>query len=192
MYGERVFLARNEKKYKYFSLSKDKKNAQSTLEYALIFPVLFLMILAIFELALMWHQYYSLENATREISANIVLDDEYRCVNQEDALSIIKKKTAFLQEKNLSFDTNILNNIMTFTSNESYKGKPFVVVKIDCTLSGFNPGKYQPAAQVQLQAVHRLHFFAASLPNFRTGKRIVIIPDNVVLVSTKVATLSRN
>ena len=177
-------MARNEKKHK-------SSVAQSTLEYALIFPVLFLLILGIMELAFMWHDYNSVELVAREISANIAISEGLGCVSEERAQEIILKKTAILQERTLSFAQSKADKVMTFTSNEQYKGKPFVVVKIDCSPAGVNGGE-QNAPSVQVQAVHRMRFFIASLPNLKTGERIVIIPDNFVFVSSKVVTLGQN
>ena len=186
MFGKRIFLARNEKKYKYGAMRRFC--AQSTLEYALIFPVLFLLILGIMELAFMWHEYNSVELAAREISANIAVSAGIGCVSEEKAQEIVLKKTAILQERALTFNVQNTDGVMSFTSNEQYKGKPFVVVKIDCSPSGVNGGGIG-SPSVQVQAVHRMRFFIASLPNLKTGERIVIIPDNFVFVSTKVATL---
>lgn len=177
-------MARDEKKFKYPRVSfkvhsLEEHSAQSTLEYALIFPLLFVMILGIFELALMWHSYNSLQFAAQDVASNIVLGDSLGCVSPEEMTSIVKKKTAFLQEKSLSFSYNDLDGVTTIQSNELYRGKPFVAAKIDCSFSQHNLPK------VQMQSVHKLHFFSASLPNFKTAERIILIPDNVVFTSTK-------
>ena len=128
---------------------------------------------------------------SNEISANIIFSDSFGCVSQERALRVVEEKTAFLQEVKLSFAVQNSDGVMTFTSNETYKDRPFVTIKIDCSISGVNGFGVQTPS-VQISAVHRLHFFAASLPNFRTGRRIVIIPDNVVLVSAKRVTVGQN
>lgn len=188
MFGKRVFLARNEKKSGYSGL-KSIRYAQSTLEFALVFPMLILLVLGIIELAFMWHQYNSVELAAREISSNLALIETNACSDSAEVSDIIAKKTAFLQERQISFSVNAAENVATYTSNESFKGNPFVVVKIDCN-GRFS--SFLPEQTVQVEAAHRLHFFAASLPDFRTGKRIVIIPSSVVLVSSKIGEVARN
>lgn len=161
------------------------KPAQSTLEYALIFPFLFVIILAIFELAFMWHSYNSLESAAQDVAANIVLSEGYGCATQDEMLSIVKRKTAILQEREISFVANTVDGVTTLVSNEQYKGKPFVTAKIDCYAPA---GSVRTSPSVQLQSVHKMHFFRASLPNLRTGERIIIIPDNVMFTSSKIFT----
>ena len=190
MFRERILLARDEKKYCYSRLNHSHKS-QSTLEFALILPLLVLMILGIMELAFLWHQQNSLELAADEIAANLALVDGFGCYMSEEAKNVITNKTAFLQERKISFSSQITNNANTYTSNESFKGKPFVVVKVDCIKNSASSAS-SSSFSVQLQAVHRLHFFSASLPNFRTGSRITIIPDNVTLISKKKSVLTKN
>jgi len=147
------------------------------------------MILGIMELAFMWQQYNSVELAARDISANLALLEDSGCSASGEALNVVSAKTDFLQERQLTFNVKAVDNVVTYTSNEKFKDNPFVVVKVDC--SG-RLAPFQPARTVQVQATHRLHFFAASLPDFRTGRRIVIIPSSVMLVSSKIAEVSRN
>lgn len=185
-------MARNEKEYKHSRLVLAKIKAQSTLEYALIFPILLLMILGIFELSFLWHQYNTVELATIEISANISLLNDFGCNNSVETQNIIRRKTSILSNRQLTFNYQKNGNENTYTSNEVFQGSPIAVVKIDCTSDDRNIHSLQSAPTVQLQAKHQLMFFSASLPNFRTGERIIIIPNNVNLVSTKKVTLGQN
>lgn len=172
-------MARNEKKYKYSRLIKIRKYfAQSTLEYSMIVLMLILMIFGVFELGLMWHQYNSLEFATQDISSNLALLDNLGCGDAQTK-DIIEKKTQILASGiNLTYkpDGN------GYVSEQSYAGTPFVTVKLDCS---------QKPPSLQIQSVHRLILISASLPNFKTGRRIVIIPDNVRFTSTKKVTLGK-
>ena len=178
-------MARNEKKFKHLRLRLFASNAQSTLEYAIIFPMLFFMIMGIWELAFMWHQYNSMEFALQDISSNIALLDGNICTTRNDVKDIITKRTAILHPTSLSYSSNTNGNMINYISNQQYKNTPIVNVNIDCNVST----EYDNLSPtVQLQVTHKLLFFTASLPDFRTGGRIEIIPSNVKLVSTKSAT----
>ena len=187
MLWKRIFLARNEKKYQ-------SSIAQSTLEYALIFPMLFILILGIMELAFLWHDYNSVEFAAREISANVALSNLHDCISEAQAKKIVEDRTAILQFAKLSFNSskNAKGDVMTFASTaKNSEGTPLVTVKIDCSKDGKIVHSGNMAPIVQVRAVHFLHFFIASFPNFRTGKRIIIIPESVNLTSTKIVTMAR-
>ena len=179
-------MARNEEKFKYLRLIFLQKKAQSTLEYALIFPLLFLMILGVWELALMWHQYNSLEFVAKEISANIALLDN-PC-NNSDVTNIIIEKTAILHPVPLTYTIKKNGKVTSFTSIQQYDKKPIVEAKIDCSAMNVYD---EPLPILQMTSAHKLMFFSASLPNFKTGERIEIIPKNVTFVSSKNITISK-
>ena len=181
-----VFLARNEKKFKYTRIKLLKLKAQSTLEYAIIFPMLFLMIMGIWELAFMWHQNNSMELVLQDISSNIALLDGNPCVFDNNIQNLIIERTGILHPIDLTYAIKTDTNKITYTSNQQYNGNPIVTVNIDCSVSSDN---ITLSPTVQLKVAHKLMFFAASLPNFRTGERIEIIPSNINFVSSKSATV---
>ena len=177
-------MARNEEKFKYLRIKLFAKKAQSTLEYAIIFPLLFLMILGIWELAFMWHQYNSLEFVAKEISANIALLDN-PCANRAEILNIIRERSAILHPSALTYTTKADGTIVT---TQRYSSSPILEAKIDCSITdSYN----MPLPILQMKAAHKLMFFSASLPNFKTGERIVIIPQNVSFISSKNITIPR-
>ena len=177
-------MARNKEKSKYLRINSFVKKAQSTLEYAIIFPLLFLMILGVWELALMWHQYNSLEFVAKEISANIALLDN-PC-DSSSISNIIAEKTAILHPVPLTYTSKKNEKVTTLTSTQQYDSKPIVVAKIDCSATDVYD---EPLPILQMTSAHKLMFFSASLPNFKTGGRIEIIPQNVTFVSSKNITI---
>ncbi|MBQ2870465.1 pilus assembly protein [bacterium] len=185
-------MAHNEEKYKYSRLIfSNACSAQSTLEFAVVFLILFFMILGIFELGFMWHQNNSVEFAAQDLSANLALLENWGC-NDASTPDIVARKTSILASGvNLTFNSNTENFVTTYESEQLYGGKPFVRVKINCTPPNINGGSTSVAPVVQIQSVHKLLFMGTSLPNFRTGERIVIIPDNVTLTSTQKVTVGQ-
>ncbi len=160
MFKKRIFLARNEKKYQHRTVKK----AQSTLEYALILPLLILIILGLLEFAFIWQKTNSLEMATQEISANIATNS-----NKNNIKNIIEKKTAHLQNRNLSFYTKEQNQSITFVSNETIENTPILTLTITYSSIGQN---LVTMPTVQTLLVHKLMFF----------------PQNIILKSTKTIT----
>ena len=180
-------MARNEEKFKYTRLSLYYKPAQSALEYALIFPILFLMILGIWELAFMWHQYNSMEMVLQEINANLATLNVSPCSNPDLMQSVIRDKSSYLHLSKLDFTRKKDGSIYTFTSKQKYNSKPFIEARVDCSAVVKN-GDVVPV--VQLKSMHRLMFFSAKIPNLRPGAEpIEIIPSSVDFVSSKSATV---
>lgn len=176
-------MARDEEKSEYLRLSFCKLRAQSTLEYAIIFPLLFFMIMGIWELAFMWHQYNSMEMAAQSVSSNLALIKNHGCSNDTATKNEVKKmlieKTSYLNLQELDFDTTKSGSIYYYKSKQSYGGRKYLSVAIDCS----SPSE-PVIPTVQFKAIHRLMFFSAKLPDFRGGS-IEIIPDSVEFVSTK-------
>jgi hypothetical protein len=176
-------LARDAKKFKYSRLKQFPFKAQSTMEYAIIFPFLFFMIMGIWELAFMWHQYNSMEMALQDVASNLALLDGQGCTNSNEVIDVLKNKTRYLNVGDLDF--NVTQNpslVYFYTSNQTFKGVPYLTAMVDC--SGVANEPVVPI--VQLKSVHRLMFFSARLPDFRSGREaIVLIPDKVELVSSK-------
>lgn len=146
------------------------------------------MIMGIWELAFMWHQHNSMEMAAQTVSANLALLDGHGCNTSKvnDVASLLQKKTSYLNLKKVSFNySKPSSNMHLYTSTQAYKGRPYLTVAINCSS---NSDPIIPT--VQFKSIHRLMFFSASLPNFRTGERIEIIPDNVMFVSSKHSSVS--
>ena len=131
-------MAHNEEKYKYSRLIfSNACSAQSTLEFAVVFLILFFMILGIFELGFMWHQNNSVEFAAQDLSANLALLENWGC-NDASTPDIVARKTSILASGvNLTFNSNTENFVTTYESEQLYGGKPFVRVKITPTKAVF-------------------------------------------------------
>lgn len=173
----------NEKKYKHTRIKLLVYKAQSILEFVLIFPLLFFMILGVLELAMMWHQYYAMEMVAQEINANIALYENYNLDNMSKFTNILEKKASHLYLSELTFPATAkacsTSNCFILESSQKLNGKPYLSVKIDHSTT---------VPTVSLKSLHKLIFFAASLPNFKDGTRIELIPSFVEFVSTKNAT----
>ncbi len=159
--------------------------AQSTLEYAMIFPLLFFMIMGIWELAFMWHQHNSMEMAVQSVSSNLAFIKNHGCSNdaatQNEVKKMLAEKTSYLNLQELAFDTAKSGSIYYYNSKQAYRGRKYLSVAIDCSLQA------EPVIPtVQFKSIHRLMFFSAKIPDFRGGS-IEIIPDSVEFVSTKSA-----
>ena len=133
------------------------------------------MILGIFELAFMWHNQYTIDQTAQEIATIISNSQRYSCPENNVLQTIAQNKSQILHKRNLTFIHTITGNTHRLTSEQSYKTNPLVRINISCGTS----------TEVQIQSVHFLKIFTASLPNLRTGEKIILIPDSVVLTSTK-------
>lgn len=176
---------------KSFEGNHKAKNAQQIVEFIFLFPILIMLFLAIFEISMFWQQYNATQMVNEEVGANIILEDysamEFgkRCVAVAPAVAVLQSKTKVLAPASVSFQKEpvIVEGDEPFASYEILSeqkmgGKPVVKLSIDCR----NP--MQNGITTQLSSMHRVMFFAISLPNF-SGKRIEIIPKNAELISTK-------
>lgn len=162
---------------------KHKHLAQSTLEYALILPLLFLMILAILELGMLWHRYNTMEMITQNISANISLDQSDSCISEENMDDLISSQAGLLDAA-IKERIESAPLVYEYNSDEKFSdGQNLATIKIDCSTP--------ETASIQTSSYYKMVFFAVSLPNFATGKRIEIIPDKVKLTSNKITTINR-
>lgn len=180
-----------------------KKSAQNLIEFVFVFPLVFFLIMAIFELAMFYRTVHAVQNvavqvaakaATQVITSDMIsttIGDPSFNAAAQSALDTIKAKKGALGS--LDFDTfQVTTNsafgtppytLYEFTSDRtihtSTGDKPLVTLRVDCS----NP--LEKGIKTQLIYYYVTIIFAAEVP-LPNGDVMTIIPKDIAISSTKI------
>lgn len=172
------------------------KRAQNLIEFLFVFPILFILTLVIFEVALFWQDANAVYNLNAEINANVAILDYSnlkltdRCPAAITAFDILKRRDGalFLNDPTYTGNPTILDgeepfSLYKYTSTSQIAGNPQVSLWVDCR----NP--FENGITTQIEFYHRTLIFKASIPRYDSPYPIVIIPDNILIASPKLNTI---
>lgn len=182
-----------------FKRLKLKKNfsAQNLIEFTFIFPIVIVLTVVIFEVALFWQEVNAIYNLNAEINANVALSDTAgmnigdTCTAATKALDIMQKKSSMISLTNPSFKKTILDGSEPFAlykywANSITVGgatKPQIAMWVDCR----NP--FEDGIMTQLEFYHKTMIVKASIPRFDGEPAIEIIPEHIFIASPKLNSL---
>jgi Flp pilus assembly protein TadG len=179
---------------------KLKKNAQNLIEFVFVFPLVVMLVLAIFELAMFYRTVHSVQNVALQAAANastqivtsdmtstIIGDPKFNVAAQRALDVVIAKEGALNSSKTSSFTVTTDANfgsppytLYEFKGNQtSETGKPLVTLRVDYS----NP--MQNGIKTQLIYQYSTIIFAAAVP-LPNGDTMTIIPRNIEISSTKI------
>jgi hypothetical protein len=172
------------------------KPAQNIIEFVFIFPVLIVLTLVIFEVALFWQDVNAIYNLNSEINANVALTSENElnlgdtCPAATKALSILEEKDSGISMNNPTYNLTVLDGSEPFALYKyasdveiASESKPQITLWVDCR----NP--FENGITTQIEFYHKTLIIKASIPRFDGGKAIVIIPDSIFIASPKLNTI---
>lgn len=177
----------------------NRLKAQNIIEFLFIMPILFLLTLAIFEVALFWQETNAIYNLNAEINATLATigKDQPMKIGEDcpaalKALNLLKKKDSIISQEvntyNINYDDGILPFAKyKFTSQQSVtvnnETLPKITLWVDCR------SPYEDGYTTQIEFFHKTMVLKATIPNFGTGEPIVIIPENTFVASPKLKTI---
>ncbi|MBF7082487.1 pilus assembly protein [Desulfallas sp. Bu1-1] len=105
-------------------LSRDTRG-QALVEFALILPLVILLLMAIFEFGSIFHSYLVITNASRD-GARIGIVGEY--TDEEDLKQKVKDMCAALDQSEITVDVNSDSVLRRMQVQVTYKVHPFTPV----------------------------------------------------------------
>lgn len=184
-----------------FKYIKKQRKCQNIVEFVLIFPLVIIITLVIFEVALFWQDVNAVYNLNAEINSNIALVDNSglamgeTCPSATKALDILEKRDSMItQTKESNYTKTIIDgqepfslykystNDVTIKDNNG-ETKPQISMWVDCR------SPFEEGITTQVEFYHKTLIMKASIPNFSDADNpIVIIPDNIFIASPKLNT----
>lgn len=190
---------------------QQKKSGQNIIEFVFVFPILILLTLAIFEVALYWQDLNAVYSLNTEINANVALLDPTIIISgvrnraAYTAIKMLEEKGSTISLSNPQYNVSSddflsfskINNptfvmdgtepyaLYKFTSTTTVAGKPQITLWVDCR----NP--FEKGVITQIEFYHKTMIMKASIPRFDSPDPIVIIPDNVFIATPKLNTIKQ-
>lgn len=176
---------------------KSSKKAQNLIEFVFIFPILLMLTLVIFEVALFWQDVNAIYNLNAEINANVALIDPAgmnignTCAAATKALDILQKRSSMISLNTPTYTKTIKYGSEPFAlyeytaSNITVGGvtKPQITMWVDCR------SPFEEGVTTQVEFYHKTLIIKASIPRFDGGEAIEVIPENIFIASPKLNTL---
>lgn len=191
---------------------------QNLVEFVLVFPMLIIITIAIFEVALFWQDINTIYSINTEINAKAALLDAavmipgQVCPVAEQARQIVEKKAPVVSAVALTFPKDAAHkeildgtkiNVKDDDGNVTTSDEPFALYKYSSNLSITEDGVTKPVATLwvdcrnpfengvstQVEFYHKTLIMHLSIPNFSTGQSFEIIPKNIYIASPKLNTL---
>lgn len=177
-----------------------KTKAQNLVEFIFVLPILILLTLTIFEIALFWQDVNSIYNLNAEINANVALIDPANppmnigdtCTAATAAVNLLQKKGSMISLSDTTYDKTIIDGKEPFalykynstnTVNTDGNTTPQITLWVDCR----NP--FEEGFTTQLQFYHKTLIMKASIPRIDKPEPIVLIPDHIFIASPKLNTI---
>ena len=171
------------------------KTAQNLLEFIFIFPVLLIVTLVIFEVALFWQDVNAVYDLNAKINANLALLDNTgynlgtSCYAAKKALEILKKHDNMITQIDTDYNEFIQDGNEPFayykyvsTTKVKNQEKPLVAMWVDCR------SPFEDGITTQIEFYHKNLIMKATIPTLE-GKAIEVIPETVYIASPKQNTL---
>lgn len=177
-----------------------KKDAQNLVEFVFVFPLVIILVMAIFELSMFYRTVHAVQNVALQAAANAatqIITDSQTSTSfgnaqfnkaADVAAKIVQGKQGSLGRVNFNnFDLEVMEeygappySIYKFTSDTKIDGsKPLVTLLVDCT------DPYGKGVSTQLIYHYVTIIFAAKVP-LPDGNVITIIPSQVEISSSKI------
>lgn len=183
--------------------SMHRTSGQNLIEFCFILPILIFLTLGIFEVAMFWQDLNSIYSLNEEINANVALVDTGhmdlgdRCTAATEAITRLEARDSMISLNNPTYnsaagidDTSLVIDgqepfaLYRYASTNAVAGKPQIRLWVDCR----NP--FENGITTQIEFYHKTLIMRASIPRFDNPEPIVIIPDNVFIITPKLNTIS--
>ncbi|MBP7212233.1 pilus assembly protein [bacterium] len=201
--------------FKCLNTSYRRKKGQNLVEFVLVFPMIILMTLCIFEIAFFWQDVNMIYSINTQINARAALVSPREmsagdvCPAAQTAVELMHAKTPMEALVKPQFKKTILDGAKmpktdSTTGTNTITNEPFALYKYTSTATVTTKDGTQPVATLwvdcrnpfedgiitQIQFYHKTMIMHASLPNFKDNTPIDIIPENILITSPKLNTLS--
>jgi Flp pilus assembly protein TadG len=193
-------------------------NGQNLVEFVLVFPMLIIITISIFEVALLWQDINTIYSINTEINAKAALlnindmEPGKVCPVAEQARQIIEKKAPIVSALDVTFPQDadhkeVLDgakiNVKDSSGNVTTSQEPFALYEYKSNVSTNVSGVTKPVATLwvdcrnpfengittQVEFYHKTLIMHLAIPNFQTGQSIEVIPKNIYIASPKLNTL---
>lgn len=131
--------------------ARTDERGQALVEFALIAPILILLIVGVFELARAWQSYQVITDAAREGARLAVIDDP--AITSDSVLNVVRNAM-----QRAALDVNLIDSL---------------------AVNGFNTGRGNPT-EVYLSYQHRWIWIGALL-GWVGGDRVVTLKTNIIM-----------
>ena len=186
-----------------------KKSAQNLIEFVFIFPLVFFLVMAIFELSMFYRTVHAVQSVAHQVAAKAATqiitsnmtstsigNSSFNVAAQSALDTVISKKGALGSLDFSTFTVSTDNNFgsapyklytikSTRTINTTSGSQPLVTLWVDCS----NP--MEEGIKVQLQYYYVTIVFAAEVP-LPNGDVMTILPKNIAISSTKTQQYNQN
>jgi len=194
----------------------NKNPAQNLVEFIFVLPILLVLTLVIFELALFWQDVNSIYNLNAEVNANAALADTSNmamgteCTAATKALAFFKTRDSMISLNDPTYTKEIVQ-----IAGAAQGSEPFALYKFSSSPVTVNTqvddgaggtvfeevtrpqvalwvdcrSPFEKGITTQIEFFHKNLIMRATIPNFNGGLGIVVIPDKEFIASPKLNTL---